>query len=86
VPFAFHIRFMMEMNAREAMHLIELRTQPAGHPSYREVAAQMHRQIEEVAGHQAIADAMKFVDYSSVDLERLESERRAERRRTEAIS
>ena len=82
VPFAFHIRFMMELNAREAMHLIELRTQPAGHPSYRQVAAEMHRQIAEVAGHRAIADAMKFVDYSSVDLERLESERRAEQRRS----
>lgn len=81
VPFAFHIRFVMEMNAREAMHLIELRTQPAGHPSYRQVAAEMHRQIAEVAGHRAIADAMCFVDYSSVDLERLESERRAEQRR-----
>ena len=86
VPFAYHIRFMMEMNAREAMHLIELRTQPAGHPSYRQVAAEMHRQIAEVAGHHAIADAMKFVDYSSVDLERLDSERRAEQRRSRAFS
>jgi thymidylate synthase ThyX len=86
VPFAFHIRFMMEMNAREAMHLIELRTQPAGHPSYRQVAAEMHRQIAEVAGHRAIAGAMKFVDYSSVDLERLESERRAEQRRSKSPS
>jgi thymidylate synthase ThyX len=82
VPFSFHIRFMMEMNAREAMHMIELRTQPAGHPSYRQVAAEMHRQIAEVAGHRAIADAMRFVDYTSVDLERLESERRAEQRRS----
>ena len=86
VPFAFHIRFMMEMNAREAMHLIELRTQPAGHPSYRQVAAEMHRQIGEVAGHHAIADAMKFVDHSAVDLERLESERRAEQKRSAAPS
>ena len=86
VPFAFHIRFMMEMNAREAMHLIELRTQPAGHPSYRQVAAEMHRQIADVAGHRAIADAMCFVDYSSVDLERLESERRAEQRRSRTSS
>jgi len=86
VPFAFHIRFMMEMNAREAMHMIELRTQPAGHPSYRQVAAEMHRQIAEVAGHRAIADAMRFVDYSSVDLERLESERRAEQRRSKTRS
>jgi thymidylate synthase ThyX len=81
VPFAYQIRFVMEMNARQAFHLIELRTQPAGHPSYRAVGAEMHRQIAEVAGHRAIADAMRFVDYSSVDLERLDSERRAERRR-----
>jgi thymidylate synthase ThyX len=86
VPFAFHIRFMMEMNAREAMHLIELRTQPAGHPSYRQVAVEMHRQIAEVAGHRAIAGAMRFVDYSSVNLERLESERRADQRRSKAPS
>jgi thymidylate synthase ThyX len=86
VPFAYHIRFVMEMNAREAMHMIELRTQPAGHPAYRQVAADMHRQIADVAGHHAIADAMKFVDYSSVELERLESERRAEQRRSRAFS
>ena len=81
VPFAANIRFMMEMNPREAFHLIELRSQPAGHPSYRAIAQQMHRQIAEVAGHTAIAEAMKFVDHTSVDLERLESERRAEQRR-----
>jgi thymidylate synthase ThyX len=84
VPFAYHIRFVMEMNARQAFHLVELRTQPAGHPSYRAVCAEMHRQIAEVAGHRGIADAMKFVDYSSVDLERLDSERKAERRRLAA--
>jgi hypothetical protein len=31
-------RFVMQMNAREAMHLIELRTTPQGHPAYRHVA------------------------------------------------
>jgi thymidylate synthase ThyX len=71
----------MEMNAREAFHLLELRSQPAGHIAYRRIAQEMHRQIREVAGHAAIADAMKFVDYTDVDLERLESERRAEARR-----
>ena len=35
----------MQMTAREAMHLTELRSQPAGHPSYRAVAQEMHRQI-----------------------------------------
>ncbi len=80
VPFAYHIRFMMEMNARQALHLIELRTQPAGHPNYRRVCIEMHRQIAEVAGHTRIADAFTFLNTQGVDLERLESERRAARR------
>jgi thymidylate synthase ThyX len=81
VPFAYKIRYMMEMNAREAFHLIELRTQPAGHPGYRRVCQEMHRLIRDEAGHRAVADAMRFVDYTSSDLERLESERRSEARR-----
>jgi thymidylate synthase ThyX len=81
VPFAFNVRFLMEMNPREAFHLIELRSQSAGHPAYRSVAHQMHQAIRDVAGHHLIADAMSFVDYSNVDLERLESERRAETKR-----
>jgi thymidylate synthase ThyX len=82
VPFAANIRFMMEMNAREAFHLIELRSQPQGHPTYRRVAHEMHRLIGEQAGHTAIAGAMSFVDRSDIDLERLEAERRAALRRT----
>lgn len=81
VCMAYKIRYVMQMNAREAMHLIELRSGPQGHPSYRAVAHEMHRQIAERAGHRAIAGAMKHVDTSSVDLERLEAERRAERKR-----
>jgi thymidylate synthase ThyX len=81
VPFAFRIRYMLEMNAREAFHLLELRTQPAGHPSYRRVSQEMHRQIREVAGHRVIADAMQFVDHSDPGLERLDEERRLEQKR-----
>ncbi|HMH50998.1 MAG TPA: FAD-dependent thymidylate synthase [Candidatus Acidoferrum sp.] len=81
VSMAYKVRFYMDMNAREAMHLIELRTTPQGHPAYRRVCQAMHRLIAEVAGHRAIADAMMFVDHSTVELERLESERSAERRR-----
>ena len=86
VPFAFNVRFVMEMNPRQAFHLIELRSQPAGHPAYRHVAHMMHHAIREVAGHRLLADAMTFVDYSDVDLERLEGERRAERKRERALS
>jgi thymidylate synthase ThyX len=81
VPMAYRVRFYMEMNAREAMHTIELRTTPQGHASYRRVCQAMHRLIAEKAGHRAIADAMRFVDHGEVELERLESERAAERRR-----
>lgn len=81
VVMAFRIRFYMDMNAREAMHVIELRTAPQGHPSYRRVCQMMHRQIAEVAGHHAIARSMTFADHSEVELERLQSERAMERKR-----
>jgi thymidylate synthase ThyX len=84
VAMAYRVRFYMDMNAREAMHVIELRTAPQGHPSYRRVCQAMHRLIAEQAGHRAIAAAMTFVDHSPVELERLEAERAAERRREPA--
>ncbi len=84
VPFAFNIRFVMEMNPRQAFHLIELRSQAAGHPAYRRVAHDMHRAIDQVAGHHTIAAAMGFVDYDEIDLQRLEGERKAEERREAA--
>jgi thymidylate synthase ThyX len=83
VALAHRIRYVMQFNAREAMHLIELRSGAQGHPAYRRVAQQMHRALAEVAGHRALAEAMTFVDHGATDLERLESERRAERRRSE---
>ncbi|HEU4786464.1 MAG TPA: FAD-dependent thymidylate synthase, partial [Gemmatimonadaceae bacterium] len=81
VSMAYRVRFYMDMSAREAMHVIELRTAPQGHPSYRRVCQQMHRLIRDEAGHRAIADAMVFADHSEVELERLQSERAAEKRR-----
>jgi len=47
VALAFRIRYVMQMNAREAMHLIELRSSPQGHPSYRRVAQEMARLVRE---------------------------------------
>ena len=84
VAMAYRVRFYMEMNAREAMHVIELRTTPQGHPAYRRIAQAMHRLIAERASHRAIAAAMTFADHSAVELERLEAERAAERRRAGA--
>lgn len=83
VSLAYRIRYVMQFNAREAMHLIELRTSVQGHPSYRSVGQEMHRLIAERAGHRAIAEMMTFVDHSGEpELERLQAERQAEIRRS----
>lgn len=84
IPFAYRIRFYMDLNAREALHLLELRTSPGGHPNYRRICQEMHRLIGDQAGHRALADAMKFVDHTDYDLARLEGERKAEARRAAA--
>jgi thymidylate synthase ThyX len=86
VAMAYRVRFYMDMNAREAMHVIELRTGPQGHPAYRRVCQTMHRLIAEQAGHRALAAAMTFADHSDVALERLDAERTAERRRARQTS
>jgi thymidylate synthase ThyX len=82
VALAHRLRYVMQFNAREAIHLLELRSSVQGHPSYRAVAQRMHRLIEEEAGHRAIAEIMRFVDHSGeAELERIGAERVAEGRR-----
>lgn len=81
VALAFNIRYAMQMTAREAMHVAELRSGPQGHPTYRVIAQQMHEQIASVAGHYGVAEAMRYVDYSESELGRLEAEKRLDQRR-----
>lgn len=81
IPFAYRIRFYFQMNAREAFHLLELRTGAGGHPGYRRVCQEMHRLIGDQAGHHLIAEAMSYVDHEDYDLARLEGERRAAAKR-----
>ena len=82
VPMAFRIRFVMRMNAREAMHVIELRTQPAGHPSYRRICQRMHQLIRDQAGHAEIAEAIRFANHDDAGLSRIDAENRQEHQRT----
>lgn len=60
--FNHRLRFMLGMNLREFQHLSELRTQPAGHFSYRSMVMEMARQVNEKIhwAHKAFG----FVDYS----------------------
>ncbi|KKU19726.1 MAG: hypothetical protein UX30_C0008G0003 [Candidatus Saccharibacteria bacterium GW2011_GWA2_46_10] len=73
--FGFHIRWIMGMNDREAMHLLELRTVPQGHPSYRDVCQKMHKEILKKRAKWR-GEAMKFVDYNDYYWSRADSEAR----------
>jgi thymidylate synthase ThyX len=80
----YRIRYVLDMNAREAMHLIELRSGREGHPGYRAVAHELHSQIARV--HPAVAAAMTYVDRDTEPrLERILSEIRTHAKRTAAV-
>jgi thymidylate synthase ThyX len=79
----YRIRYILDLNAREAMHVCELRSGREGHPAYRAVAQAMHERIAAV--HPGVAAAMTHVDSSSEPrLERILSEIRTHRRRVGA--
>jgi thymidylate synthase ThyX len=79
----YRIRYVLDLNAREAMHLIELRSGREGHPTYRAVAQAMYERIAAI--HPAIAGAMTHVDSSREPrLERILSEIRTHRKRIAA--
>ena len=82
---AYRIRDSLDLNAREAMHLIELRSGREGHPTYRAVAQAMHERIAAI--HPAVAAAMSHVDTSQEPrLERIMSEIRTQRKRAQAAA
>lgn len=68
------VRWTIAMNDREAMHLIELRTTPQGHASYRQVGQLMHQAIEARSPWRAAA--MKFADHNAYESARGDSEAR----------
>ena len=77
----YRLRFILDLNAREAMQLIELRSGREGHPSYRAVAHEMHAQIAAV--HPAVGAMMTHVDRETEPrLERILSEMRGHARVT----
>jgi len=75
----YRIRFVLDVNAREAMQLIELRSGREGHPSYRAVAHEMHAQISAV--HPSVGALMTHVDRDTEPrLERILAEMRTHAR------
>jgi len=77
VCLGYRIRYVLDMNARAAMQLIELRSGREGHPSYRAVAHALHAAIADV--HPAVGAAMTHVDRETEPrLERILSEMRTQ--------
>lgn len=81
VLFGYRIRWTMGMNFREAMHLIELRTTPQGHPGYRKICQDMMDALKE--RHPEMAATFQFVDYNEYYWSRSESEARQRRKERE---
>lgn len=74
VPMAYHVRWYFHANLRALQWLCELRSQAAGHPTYRHVAQEMARQVCTVFPQ--FERFFKFVDYSGHELGRLGQEQR----------
>ncbi len=81
VPFGYKIRWYFKMNLREVYHLTELRSVPQGHPNYRRIAQKIFLETQKV--HPALAEYMKFVDLKEYALERLEAEKKQDKKQAE---
>jgi len=78
VPMAFRVRWRITLNLRELYHLVELRSAPQGHPSYRRIAQTMYALVREI--HPMLTEGMRFVDLGDYQLERLDAERRLDQK------
>ncbi|WP_068468660.1 FAD-dependent thymidylate synthase [Candidatus Protochlamydia phocaeensis] len=74
VPMAYNIRWYFHVNLRALQWLCELRSSPAGHPSYRHIAQTMAKVVCQT--FPAFERFFKFVDYEGYELGRLEQEQR----------
>ena len=72
VPMAYNVRWYFHVNLRALQWLCELRSQPAGHPSYRHIAQCMAKEVCRV--FPAFERFFKFVDYEGYELGRLDQE------------
>ncbi len=74
VPMAYNVRWYFQVNLRALQWMCELRSAPAGHPSYRHVAQAMAKQVCETIP--AFERFFKFVDYEGYEMGRLGQEQR----------
>ncbi len=79
VPMAYRIRWLMHVNLRALIWLVELRSSPQGHPAYRRMAQALYHRVAEA--HPAFAPLFRFVDLADYPLGRIGAEQRQEQRR-----
>lgn len=78
VPMAYNVRWYFHINLRALQWLCELRSQAAGHPSYRLIAQKMAHQVSTAVP--LFERFFKFVDYNGYELGRLDAEIRQEQK------
>ena len=74
VPMAYNVRWYFSMNLRSLQWMCELRSAPAGHPSYRLIAQELAKEVS--TAFPQFERFFKFVDYEGYDLGRLGQEQR----------
>ncbi len=79
VPMAYNVRWYFHINLRALQWLCELRSQAAGHTSYRLIAQEMAHQVSQAVPQ--FERFFKFVDYNGYELGRLNAEIRQEQKR-----
>jgi len=65
LPLGVNRRFLMKMDVAEVAYIAQLRTQPAGHISYRRVAWEMFKLLEEIAPNVAAGVRDRITDPDS---------------------
>ncbi len=78
-----YTNFYLRLNLRGFAHMVELRSIPQGHPSYRYIAQEMAKRVGDM--YPLLAENIfKFVDYNNYDLERLDAFRKLEKKASAA--
>ncbi|MES2345496.1 MAG: FAD-dependent thymidylate synthase [Chlamydiota bacterium] len=72
VPMAYNMHWYFHVNLRALQWLCELRSAPAGHPTYRYIAQELAKQVCQV--FPCFERFFKFVDYEGYELGRLGQE------------
>lgn len=84
VPMAYNVRWYFHVNLRALQWLCELRSSPAGHPTYRFVAQEMAKQV--TTKFPLFEKFFRFVDYDGYNLGRMDQEVRRVKQQDKKMS